>query len=88
MEIIPPPVPPGLEGRETVPPPEDQFPPELPEEPLLPEDPLPEDPLLEDPLLDDPLLEDPLLPDDPLLVEEVPFLYPVQEVEHEAYLAQ
>lgn len=82
MEIIPPPVPPGLEGRETVPPPEDQFPPELPEEPLLPED-----PLLEDPLLDDPLLEDPLL-EDPLLVEEVPFLYPVQEVEHEAYLAQ
>lgn len=82
MEIIPPPVPPGLEGRETVPPPEVQFPPELPEEPLLPED-----PLLEDPLLDDPLLEDPLL-EDPLLVEEVPFLYPVQEVEHEAYLAQ
>lgn len=77
MEIIPPPVPPGLEGRETVPPPEDQLPPELPDDPLLPED-----PLLEDPLLDDPLLED------PLLVEEVPFLYPVQEVEHEAYLAQ
>ncbi len=81
MEMIPPPVPPGLEGRETVPPPEDQLPPGLPDDPLL------EDPLLEDPLLEDPLLEDPLL-EDPLLVEEVPFLYPVQEVEHEAYLAQ
>ncbi len=87
MEIIPPPVPPGLEGRETVPPPEDQLPPELPDDPLLPEEPLlPEDPLLPE-LPDDPLLEDPLL-EDPLLVEEVPFLYPVQEVEHEAYLAQ
>ena len=84
MEIIPPPVPPGLEGRETVPPPEDQLPPELPDDPLLPEDPLL--PPKEEP----PLPDDPLLPpeEEPPLVEEVPFLYPVQEVEHEAYLAQ
>ena len=78
MEIIPPPVPPGLEGRETVPPPEDQLPPELPDDPLLPPE--------EEP----PLPDDPLLPpeEEPPLLEEVPFLYPVQEVEHEAYLAQ